>query len=137
MLVRNDEAKAELNRSIDLQPRQSGSYYELGEIARETNQVDEAKKNYEIVLAGAPHHGGALTGMGILAFRAKDYSAAEKYLASAVNDAPDFVAAHHYYSLVLARLGRDEESRREADLATSLSAQDAKARRGNELTVLE
>jgi tetratricopeptide (TPR) repeat protein len=137
MLIRNDEAKAELNRSIDLQPRQSGSYYELGEIARETNQVDVAKKNYEIVLAGAPRHGGALTGLGILAFRAKDYSAAEKYLASAVTCAPDFIAAHHYYSLVLARLGRDEESRREADLATRLSSQDAKARRGNELTVLE
>ena len=137
MLVRNDDAKAELNRSIAIQPRQSGSYYELAEIARETNQPDEAKKNYEIVLAAAPHHGGALTGMGILALRSKDYARAERYLASAVNDAPDYVAAHHYYSLVLARLGRDEESRRQADLAARLSAEDAKARRGNELTVLE
>jgi tetratricopeptide (TPR) repeat protein len=136
-VLRDDEAKIELERSIALQPRQSGSYYELGEIARETNQFDEAKKNYDRVLAVAPHHGGALTGLGILAFRAKDDAAAEKYLSSAVTYAPDYVAAHHYYSLVLARLGRDSESRREADLATTLSAQDAKARRGNELTVIE
>lgn len=137
MVVRDEEARAELERSIALQPRQSGSYYELGEIARETNHIDEARKNYETVLAVAPQHAGALTGLGILALRARDYPAAEKYLASAVNYAPDFVAAHHYYSLVLARLGREEESRHEADLATSLSAQDAKTRRGNQLTVLQ
>ena len=136
-VLRDDEAKTELERSIALQPRQSGSYYELGEISRETNQLDEAKKNYDAVLAVAPHHGGALTGLGILAFREKDYAAAEKYLSSAVTYAPDYVAAHHYYSLLLARLGRDSESRREADVATTLSAQDAKTRHGNELTVIQ
>lgn len=137
MTLRNGEARAELERSIALQPRQSSSYYELGEIARETNQPDEAKKNYDAVLAVAPHHGGALTGLGILALRAKDYPAAEKYLQSAVTFSPDYVAAHHYYSLLLARLGREQESRREADLATSLSAQDAKMSRGNQMTVLQ
>jgi tetratricopeptide (TPR) repeat protein len=136
-VLRDDEAKTELERSIALQPRQSSSYYELGEIARETNQLDEAKKNYDSVLAVAPHHGGALTGLGILAFRAKDDGAAERYLSGAVTYAPDFVAAHHYYSLLLARLGRDSESRREAELATTLSAQAAKASHGNELTVIE
>ena len=136
-VLRNDEAKTEFERSIALQPRQSGSYYELGEIARETNQLDEAQKDYDRVIAVAPHHGGALTGLGILAMRAKDYTAAEKYLSSAVIYAPDYVAAHHYYSLVLARLGRESESHREADLATTLSEQDAKARHGNELTVIE
>ena len=137
MVVRNEEAKIELERSIALQPRQSSSYYEMGEIARETSHIDDAKKNYEAVLAVAPHHAGALTGLGIIALRDKDYSAAEKYLVSAVNYAPDYVAAHHYYSLVLARMGREQESRREADLATSLSAQDAKTSHGNQLTVLQ
>jgi Flp pilus assembly protein TadD len=33
MLLRNDEAKAELQESIALRPVQSGSYYELGEVA--------------------------------------------------------------------------------------------------------
>lgn len=137
MVVRNDEARTELERSIALAPRQSSSYFELGEIARETNHADEARRNYEAVLAVAPHHGGALTGLGILALRAQDYPVAEKYLLDAVTYSPDYVAAHHFYSLLLARLGREEESRREADLATSLSAQDAKMRHGNQLTVLQ
>jgi tetratricopeptide (TPR) repeat protein len=137
MLTRDDEAKAELEQSIALQPRQSGSYYELGEIALEQNQDGEAKSSYEKVLAVAPHHGGALTGMGILAFRAKDYQSAEKYLQSAVFYAADYPRAHHYYALVLARLGRQDEARRESDLATSLNEQETKTSRGNFLTVIE
>jgi len=90
MLLRNDEAKAELQESIALRPVQSGSYYELGEVALEQNEINEAKSNYEKVLAVAPHHGGALTGMGVLAYRAKDYVAAEGYLKSAVLYASDF-----------------------------------------------
>lgn len=135
--LKDDEAKAELERSIALQPRQSGSYYELGEIALEQNQDDEAKDDYEKVLALAPHYGGALTGMGVLAFRAKDYPTAEKYLQSAVFYAPDYPRAHHYYALVLARLGRQADAKRESDLATSLNQQQTKTGKGNFLTVIQ
>lgn len=135
--LKDDEAKTELERSIALQPRQSGSYYELGEIALERNQDDEAKSDYDKVLALAPHHGGALTGMGVLAFRAKDYPTAEKYLQSAVLYASDYPRAHHYYALVLARLGRQADAKRESDLATSLNEQQTKTGKGNFLTVIE
>lgn len=137
ILVRNDEAKTELERSIALQPRQSGSYFQLGEVERESNNPDAARKNYEAVLKEAPHHGGALAGMGILAFQAKEYAGAEKYLQDAVTYAPDYVAAHHFYSLVLERLGRKAEAKREADVAESLRVREEKTRRGNQLTVLE
>jgi len=137
MLLREDDAKAELQRSIALQPQQSGSDYELGEIALEQNQADEAKNEYEKVLAVAPHHGGALTGMGILAFRAKDYATAGKYLESAVFYAADYPTAHHYYALVLARLGRSADAKRESDLATSLNEQQTKNSRGNFMTVIQ
>jgi tetratricopeptide (TPR) repeat protein len=137
VLLRNDEAAVELTKSTELQPRQSESYYELGEIAREANQFDEARRRYELVLGVAPHHGGALTGLGILAFQTKDYSGAGKYLRDAVTYAPDYVTAHHYYSLVLARLGRDADAKREGDLAATLRAREEKDRRGNQLKVLE
>ena len=137
MLLRNDEAMEEFGRSVELQPRQSESYFEMAEIAREANQPDVARQRYDTVLSQAPHHGGALTGLGILEFQAHNYLSAEKDLHDAVTYAPDYVTAHHYYSLVLTRLGRDADARREADLAASLREREEKTRRGNQLTVLE
>jgi tetratricopeptide (TPR) repeat protein len=137
VLLKDDEAKAELDRSIALQPRQSGSYYELGDIALQQNKDSDAKDDFVRVLELAPHHGGALTGLGVLAFRAKDYPQAEKYLKSAVEYAPEYPKPHHYYALVLMRLGRPEEAKREADRATELDKQEAHASHGNSLTVLQ
>src|SRR4029077_20885454 len=111
VLLKDDDAKAELERSIALQPRQSGSYYELGDIALQQNQDSEAKDNFLKVLAMAPHHGGALTGLGVLAFRAKNYPEAEKFLKSAIEYAPEYPKTHHYYALVLIRLGRPDEAK--------------------------
>jgi tetratricopeptide (TPR) repeat protein len=134
MLLRNDDARAELEQSLIMQPRQSASYYELGEIALEMHQTIEAKSDYEKVLELAPRHGGALTGMGILAFRAKDYAKADDYLKSAVLYASDYPRAHYYYAIVLARLGRQDESKTEAELATRLDEEQTKTSHGNFLT---
>jgi tetratricopeptide (TPR) repeat protein len=132
----NDEAKTELERSIDLEPKQSESYYELGEMALEQEQVDNAKTEFEKVLSLSPYHGGALTGMGILAYRAKDYQAAERFLKDAVLRTPDYAAAHHYYALVLARLGRSDDAKNEAAIANKLDEEQARTRGGNSLTVI-
>lgn len=134
MELRVDEAKTELNRSIELVPRQSASYYELGEMALEQEQDKDATSEFEKVLSFAPNHGGALTGMGILSFRSKDYPAAEQYLKNAILNAPDYPAAHHYYALVLVRLGRTDEAKNEAALATKLDEEQTKTSRGNFLT---
>jgi tetratricopeptide (TPR) repeat protein len=123
MEVKDDEAKAELQRSIALQPRQTEAYYELGEIALALREDDEAKADYAKVLASDPHHGGALTGMGILAYRAKDYAGAEKYLQQAVLNAADYPTAHRYYAMLLERLGRQAEADRESELAKQLTEQ--------------
>jgi tetratricopeptide (TPR) repeat protein len=136
MLSREDEAKAELERSITLLPNQAESWYELGEIAAEMQQDAEAKADYEKTLAVSPAHGGALTGMGELAYRAKDYASAEKYLQKALLYAPDYARAHQYYAMVLARMGRQEESERESALAKELREQQVKLSRGYSLTVL-
>ena len=137
MTSRDDAAKNELDRSIALQPRQTASFYELGEIALEQNRDDAAREAFTKVLTLAPHHGGALTGLGVLAFRAKDYSTAEQYLKSATEYAADYPKAHHYYALVLARLGRTEEAKREATRATELDQQETRLSHGNTLTELQ
>ena len=136
MLARDDEATAEFHKSIDLQPQQTESYYRLGEVALKLNESPAAKSQFEKVLSLAPHHGGALTGMGILAYRAKENAQAGGYLRSAVLYAPDYVTAHHYFALVLGRLGRQEEAQREREVATKLDQEQKKQSKGNFLTVI-
>jgi tetratricopeptide (TPR) repeat protein len=130
MLSKDEEARAELERSIALQPRQTESYYELGQIALDAHDDTAAKEAYETVLASAPNHGGALTGMGVLAYRAKVYTAAESYLKKAVLYAPDYVTAHRYYAMTLARLDQHEQSEREMALAEKLTEEQNKLRHG-------
>ena len=121
MAQRNQEAVVELERCIELQPVQTEAYYELGQIMLEEGRDDEARSRFERVLARSSTHGGALTGMGILAYRAKDYTAAERYLNQAEANAYTYQPAHYYYGLPLARLGKQEESRHELALATEMA----------------
>ncbi len=134
MLSKYDEARRELDLSIKLQPHQTESYYELGQIALALQDDVTAKVDYAKVLATVPHHGGALTGMGILAYRAKDYTSADRYLAQAVLYAPEYVTAHRYYAMTLSRLGRTEQSQREAAVAQELTEQQNKLSHGFALT---
>jgi tetratricopeptide (TPR) repeat protein len=130
MMVKNDEATQELERSIELRPQQTESYYELGEIALDQGQNDKAKKEFVIVLQADPRHGGALTGMGIIAYRNKQYPVAEGYFSKAVLYAPDYAPAHQFYAMTLARLGRQEESEREMAQARKLSDAQNRLRHG-------
>ena len=120
MEQRKTEAHAEFERSIQLQPVQTESYYQLGQLELDMQHDSQAAPFFQKVLTRDPAHGGALTSMGILAFRAKDYTQAEQYLARAEKAAPDYQPAHYYRGLALARLGQKEESQRELQLATEL-----------------
>ena len=117
---RTADARAEFERSIQLQPAQTESYYELGQLELELQHDAQAAPFFQKVLTRDPTHGGALTGMGIIAFRSKDYAQAEQYLIRAEKTAPDYQPAHYYRGLALARLGNKDESQRELQTATEL-----------------
>ena len=117
---RTTEARAEFERSIQLQPAQTESYYELGQLELEMQHDAQAAPLFQKVLARDATHGGALTGMGIIAFRSKDYAQAQQYLARAEKTAPDYQPAHYYRGLALARLGQKDESQRELQIAADL-----------------
>jgi tetratricopeptide (TPR) repeat protein len=119
--LRNNEAVDEFNKSIALKPEQTESYFELGEVALQDGTPDAAEHYYLKCLARDPNHGGALTGMGILEFRKKQYGAAADYLEHSVRVAPQFQTAHYYYGLTLSKLGRKEEADSELALATKMA----------------
>jgi tetratricopeptide (TPR) repeat protein len=117
---RADEARTEFERSIQLQPLQTESYYQIGQLELDAKQDEKAKSFFGKTLTRDHQHGGALTGMGILAFRAKDYAQAEKYLAAAEKSTPKYRPAHYYRGLALTRLGRKTEGDEELHVAVEL-----------------
>ena len=122
MQQRNDEATAEFQRSIALQPVQTESYYQLGQMALAEHRDDDARAMFQKTLSRMSTHGGALAGMGILAYRGKNFSSARDWLRQAIAASPDYEPAHYYLGLTLARLGDKEGSTRELANAAQLAA---------------
>ena len=118
---KTEAAAAEFRRSIELQPTQTESYYQLGQMALDLHDDASARPLFEKTLARNPRHGGALTGVGIIAYRAKDYQMARQQLSAATDASPDYQPAHYYLGLTLARLGDKPGSDRELQLAIQLA----------------
>jgi tetratricopeptide (TPR) repeat protein len=116
-----DQARIEFQKSLALQPEQTESQFELGEIALAQNRNQDAIDQYAKTLAGNPKHGGALAGTGIALFRLKHYDQAELWLRKATAAAPEYQPAHYYLGLTLARLGRQAEAKLELAQAASMA----------------
>jgi len=116
-----EEAAVEYEKSIALRPEQTESYYELAEMAVDANLDDKAEPLLKRVLERDPKHGGALTEMGVISFRRKDYAQAEQYLKSAIDALPGYGPAHYQYALTLKKLGRKDEAQKEFATAYALN----------------
>jgi Flp pilus assembly protein TadD len=130
MLTRDQEAEAEFRKSIQLQEQQTESYYELANIELDRQHDQQAGALFQKVLDRNSKHGGALTGMGIIAYRERDYAKAEVYLQSAVVYAPDYPSAHTYRAMALLRLGKKDESEKELAVAKTLTEKQNQEQRG-------
>jgi Tfp pilus assembly protein PilF len=120
-----DEARAAFEKSLALEPQQTESLFQLGEISMQKGEADRAGDEFRKVLARDPRHAGALTEVGVLAFRAENLSEAQGNLERAIALAPAYYKAHYYYALTLKKLGRQEESQREFQVATGLQKHDS------------
>ena len=114
-------ARLEFQRSIELKPAQTESFYQLGQIALEAGEYADALALDAKVLARNPTHGGALTATGIAYYKTKQYPLAEQALQKAVSAAPEYQLGHYYYGLVLARLGKKEQSDQQLALASKMA----------------
>jgi Tfp pilus assembly protein PilF len=114
-----------------LQPDQTESIFQLGEIAMQQGDNDAASEDFRKVLSRDPHHGGALTEIGGLAYRASKYEEAKTDLERAIESAPSYQKAHYYYALTLSKLGRKTEADHEFTIAKDLQKE-----HGTELHVL-
>jgi tetratricopeptide (TPR) repeat protein len=120
-----DKARTEFERSIQLQPQQSEGYYQLGDTELQLGKFPEALANFTKTLERNPTHGGALTGIGIVFYKQKEYDKALDALQKAIAAAPEYQPGHYYLGLALARSGRKEESDHELAIATRLAEHDS------------
>ena len=129
------KAAGEFQTSVRLKPVQTEAYYQLGQMAMDDGRGDEAARLFGVVVARMPQHGGAVAGLGILRYRARDYTAARTYLTQAVSFSPAYQPAHYFLGLTEARLG--DKAASAAELATALRLTEAQQGRGKPVPAAE
>ena len=75
-----DEAKAEFETDIKLNPKLARSHFHIGLIYSMKNEFDKAIPNYEKALKAEPLNTPALGNLGLVYIRLKDYKKAKFYL---------------------------------------------------------
>jgi len=115
-----DEARREFAESIRLQPVQTESYFQIGLLDIDAKQLDAAAENLNRVLARDAHHAGALGAMGRVEFERKNYEKATQYLQQSIAARYEQRQAHYYLGMTLARMGKQEESAKELQIASDI-----------------
>ena len=135
-LQRSAEARSEFDKSIELQPAQTESYFQLGRLDLDAGDLSAAERQFARVLERDPNHAGALAGMGRVKFQQKDYAQALDMLAKAVDVDASLREAHHYLGMTYARLNRKEESEKELEIAGRLEHEEVE-RHQNMLKIID
>lgn len=123
------EARKQFETSIQQQPQQTESYFQLGLLQLEDGQLENAAGNFKRVMDRDPHHAGALTGLGRVAFEKKDYPQAVAFLHQAIAANSTLRQAHYYLGLAYSRMGQKEDSATELALASKIEHEEAEKQR--------
>ncbi len=119
-----EEAAAHLRESVRLQPEQLASHHYLALIARDQGNDGEAIEILEKLLERYPDHAPSREALGSLFMSRQRYTEAEANLRAAVAMNPKSVKANYQLGLLLARMGKKEESDRQLELAKTLRQED-------------
>jgi tetratricopeptide (TPR) repeat protein len=123
------QARTEFERSVEIQPKQTESYLEIGRIDLVEDDFEAARNDFNRVLQIDPRHAEALAGMGRVEFGEKRYDkAASDFESSIAVDSTDR-EPHYYLGLSYARLGRKEDSEKELQIAGDREREDVERHR--------
>jgi tetratricopeptide (TPR) repeat protein len=117
-----DDAKREFLAEIELDPSNGNALYELAQIAADQNNLDEARKQFEAIVARFPDFEPALVGLGGVYLQSQQGTQAVDPLKRATSlDANDEVA---WYRLAQAEraAGRTEEAQKALQTFKTLHA---------------
>jgi tetratricopeptide (TPR) repeat protein len=106
-------AKEEFQKEIEIDPRNAGAEYVLGEMARQESQLDEAILHFSRAAKLDSSFGDAFMGWGFCLVTLKRYEEAIPPLQSAVRLQQGNPSAHYNLAVALSRTGQKEEADKE------------------------
>jgi tetratricopeptide (TPR) repeat protein len=107
------DAKKELDAELKINPNNPPAEYILGELARQSQQWDEAVEHFSRAAKLDPSFGDAFLGMGTSLVAARKFSEAITPLESAVKLQPGNAMAHYNLAMAYSRTGRKMDASRE------------------------
>ena len=107
------DAKKELEQELKINPNNPPAEYILGELARQTQQWDEAIEHFSRAAKIDPSFGDAFLGLGTSLVAARKFSDAIAPLESAVKLQPGNPTAHYSLATAYSRTGRKMDASRE------------------------
>jgi len=112
----SEKAQKELQMELELDPKNAGAEYLLGELAREATQWDEAIDHLSRATKLDPTFAEAFLGLGMSCISARKIAEAIPPLETYVKMQPANPAGHYHLAVAYSRAGRTEDAKREAAL---------------------
>jgi len=107
------EAKQEFEQELQIDPKNAGAEYVLGELARQNQVWDEAVKRFSRAAKLDPQFGEAFLGLGASLISEKQYAEAIVPLETAVRLEPRNPDAHYNLAMAYTRAGRKQDGEKE------------------------
>ena len=114
------QAKEEFEQELKLDPKNAGAEYVLGEMARQSQQWDEAVDHFSRAAKLDPQFGEAFLGLGMALIAEKKFPDAVPPLEKAVKLAPRNPDAHYNLAVAYSRAGHKKEGEKEFAIHQSL-----------------
>ena len=111
-----EKAQTELRMELELDPKNAGAEYLLGELARGAAQWDEAIGHLSRATKLDPSFADAFLRLGMSCLSAGKFEEAISSLETYVRMQPTNPAGHYHLALAYGRVGRSEDAKREAAL---------------------
>jgi len=111
-----EKAKNELQMELQLEPKNAGAEYLLGELARGAAQWNEAIEHLTRATKLDPSFADAFLRLGMSCIPAGKFAEAIPSLETYVKMQPTNPAGHYHLGLAYGRVGRSEDAKREAEL---------------------
>ncbi len=120
-----NDAKQEFLQELRIDPNNAGAEYVLGELARQSQQWDDAVTHFSRAAKLDSHFGEAFLGLGMALLAEKRYTDAVPPLENAVKLEPKNPDAHYNLAMAYTRAGRKPEGEKEFAIHQSLMGNEA------------